>query len=46
LWTVAIAIAIIGAIYYATVGRRKRFAPVVAPSPDDPALTAAAAPEG
>ena len=46
LWTVAIAIALIGAIYYFAFGRRKQFAPVVAPSPDDPALTAAAAPEG
>jgi amino acid transporter len=36
LWTVAIGIAVIGAIYYLIVGRTKRFAPVTAPSPDDP----------
>ncbi len=45
LWTVSIGIAIIGAIYYFAVGRRKQFAPVIAPAPDDPALTVAAAPE-
>src|ERR1017187_4697440 len=46
LWLVVLVITIIGVIYYLAVGRRKQFAPVVAPSPDDPALTAAAAPEG
>jgi amino acid transporter len=47
LWTVAIAIAIVGAIYYFAIGRRKQFAPVIAPAPDDPALAAAAPqPEG
>jgi amino acid transporter len=35
LWTVAIFIALIGAIYYLIVGRTKAFAPVTAPSPDD-----------
>jgi amino acid transporter len=35
LWTVAIGIAVIGAIYYLAVGARKKFAPVTAPSPDD-----------
>jgi amino acid transporter len=36
LWTVAIVIALIGAIYYLITGRRKNFAPVTAPSGDDP----------
>jgi amino acid transporter len=36
LWTVAVGIALIGAIYYLAVGRRKAFPPVTAPSPDDP----------
>jgi amino acid transporter len=36
LWTVAVGIALIGAIYYLAVGRRKIFPPVTAPSPDDP----------
>jgi amino acid transporter len=35
LWTVAIFIALIGALYYLIVGRAKTFAPVIAPSPDD-----------
>ena len=35
LWTVAIGIAVIGAIYYLAVGRTKAFAPVTKPSPDD-----------
>jgi amino acid transporter len=35
LWTVAVGIAVIGAIYYLIVGRTKDFAPVTAPSPDD-----------
>jgi len=35
LWTVAIGIALIGAIYYLIAGRNKTFAPVTAPSPDD-----------
>ncbi len=42
LWTVAIGIAIIGAIYYLVAGQRKQFAPVIAPAQDDPALTPAA----
>jgi amino acid transporter len=37
LWTVAIGITVIGAIYYLITGRRKAFAPVVAPAGDDPA---------
>jgi urea carboxylase system permease len=36
LWTVAVGIALIGAIYYLAVGRRKNFPPVTLPSPDDP----------
>jgi amino acid transporter len=36
LWTVAIFIALIGAIYYLAVGRRKTFPPVTAPAGDDP----------
>jgi amino acid transporter len=35
LWTVAIGIALIGAIYFLIAGRAKTFAPVTAPSPDD-----------
>jgi amino acid transporter len=40
LWTVAIVIALIGVIYYLAVGARKKFAPVTAPSPDDPLQSA------
>ena len=36
LWTVIIVIVLIGAIYYLVTGRNKEFAPVMAPSPDDP----------
>jgi amino acid transporter len=36
LWTVAVFIVLIGAIYYLIVGRTKNFAPVTAPSGDDP----------
>jgi urea carboxylase system permease len=36
LWTVAILIAVIGALYFVIAGRSKEFAPVMAPSPDDP----------
>jgi amino acid transporter len=43
LWTVAIVIALVGAIYYLCVGRRKTFAPVTAPFPDDPLAAAASA---
>ena len=41
LWTVAIGIVVIGAIYYLIVGRRKEFAPVVTPPEDDPAQSLA-----
>jgi amino acid transporter len=36
LWTVVVFIALIGAIYYLAVGRRKEFPPVTAPEGDDP----------
>jgi amino acid transporter len=36
LWTVAIFIALVGAIYYLAVGRAKPFAPVTTPPEDDP----------
>jgi amino acid transporter len=42
LWTVAIVIVLIGAIYYLVVGRTKAFAPVTAPSQDDAPLVASA----
>ena len=38
LWTVAIGITLIGAIYYLWVGRRKEFAPIIAPAGDDAPL--------
>ncbi|MFY9773020.1 MAG: amino acid permease [Trebonia sp.] len=41
LWTVAIVIVLVGAIYYLCVGRNKTFPQVTAPFPDDP-LTAEA----
>jgi amino acid transporter len=44
LWTVVVVITLIGVIYYLAVGRRKRFAPVIAPAADDePLVTGAAA---
>jgi amino acid transporter len=36
LYTIAVGIAVIGAIYYLITGRRKAFAPVTAPEGDDP----------
>jgi hypothetical protein len=39
LWTVFVVIALIGVIYYAAVGTRKEFAPVVAPAADDAPLS-------
>ena len=36
LWTVAVFIVLVGAVYYLAMGRRKAFAPVTAPSEDDP----------
>ena len=38
LWTVAIFIALVGALYYLITGRRKAFAPVTTPPEDDPVL--------
>jgi amino acid transporter len=38
LWTVFILIVLIGAIYYLAVGRRKQFAPIIAPAGDDAPL--------
>jgi amino acid transporter len=38
LWTVFIFIVVVGAIYYLAVGRRKQFAPVIAPAEDDAPL--------
>ncbi|HEY7145962.1 MAG TPA: amino acid permease [Streptosporangiaceae bacterium] len=47
LWTVVVVIAVIGAIYYFAVGRRKQAAPVLAPAPDDqPLAPAAGQPDG
>ncbi len=41
LWTVAIFIALVGALYYLITGRRKAFAPVTTPPQDDPVEQAA-----
>ena len=38
LWPVVMVIALIGVIYYLAVGRRKQFAPVIAPAGDDEPL--------
>ena len=43
LWTVVIFIALIGAVYYLIVGRRKEFALVLAPSGDDEPLAGSGA---
>src|SRR5690348_5866543 len=43
LWTVVIFIALIGAVYYLIVGRRKEFALVLAPSGDDEPLSGSGA---
>ncbi len=40
LWTVFIAIVLIGALYYVITGRNKQFAPIVAPEGDDAPLPA------
>ncbi|HEX9356913.1 MAG TPA: hypothetical protein VF933_24245 [Streptosporangiaceae bacterium] len=42
LWTVVVVITLIGVIYYLAVGRRKRFAPVIAPAGDDEPLVSGA----
>jgi amino acid transporter len=45
LWTVFVFIVLIGAIYYFAAGRRKEFAPVIAPAGDDaPLVTEAGTP--
>jgi len=44
LWTVFVVLAVIGAIYYLAAGQRKEFAPIVAPSPDDPLPATGSAP--
>jgi amino acid transporter len=44
LWTVFVFIVVVGGIYYLAVGRRKEFAPVVAPAGDDAPLVQAAPP--
>ena len=41
LWTVAVFIVLVGAVYYLVVGRTKAFAPVTAPPDDDPVEAAA-----
>ena len=46
LWTVAVVITLIGVIYYLAVGRRKRFAPVIAPAGDDEPLVTGASASG
>jgi amino acid transporter len=45
LWTVAVVITAIGAIYYFAVGQHKTFPPVTAPSPDDPLPATGTAPQ-
>jgi amino acid transporter len=41
LWTVAVFIVLVGALYYLITGRRKEFAPVITPPGDDPVEQAA-----
>jgi urea carboxylase system permease len=45
LWTVVVVIAAVGTIYYLVTGRRKEFAAVVAPAPDDPLPAAGPTPQ-
>jgi amino acid transporter len=45
LWTVFVFIVLIGTLYYLIAGRRKEFAPVVAPAPDDPLPATSPAPQ-
>jgi len=44
LWTVFVFIVLVGVIYYLAVGRRKQFAPVIAPAGDDAPLVQATPP--
>jgi len=46
LWTVAVFIVLVGAVYYLVVGRTKAFAPVTAPTDDDPVEAAAGSGSG
>jgi len=45
LWTVFVVLAAIGTLYYLAAGRTKEFAPIIAPSPDDPLPAAGSAPQ-
>jgi amino acid transporter len=44
LWTVFVFVVLVGVIYYLAVGRRKEFAPVIAPAGDDAPLVSAGPP--
>jgi amino acid transporter len=44
LWTVFVFVVVLGVIYYLAVGRRKEFAPVIAPAGDDAPLVSARPP--
>jgi amino acid transporter len=46
LWTVFVFIVLIGAIYYFVAGRKKEFAPVIAPAGDDAPLVAEGTKDG
>src|SRR5215813_10420881 len=46
LWTVFIFIVVVGAIYYLVTGRRKEFAPIVAPAGDDAPLVTGTVQDG
>jgi hypothetical protein len=46
LWLVVLVITLIGVIYYLAVGRRKQFAPVIAPAGDDEPLVTGASAHG
>jgi hypothetical protein len=46
LWSVFLFIVVVGTIYYLLAGRRKEFAPVIAPAADDAPLAAASGPGG
>jgi amino acid transporter len=45
LWTVVVVIVLVGALYYSLVGRRKQFAPIIAPAGDDAPIVAGASPQ-
>ena len=46
LWTVFVFIVLIGTIYYFAAGRKKEFAPIVAPAGDDAPLVSGAKQDG